>query len=255
MDYLKPVRPGDSLDRLKSAGQINTILDGVRRATRRPTGDGISRASLRLPGVTLYNPGSTPIEAFRAVGLDGFQFDLADPQADLSDAALDPTFKIRVPTEADAGKFAITLEPINAGDTGRGLLQGVALVRLDVQDPSDPRAEIQEGSTILKTGPLGGAEIMHMADTSGEVWGLVRFGYPLDSRGIAKAADGIGAISSNTPGQAECEIYRYSGSSLVSTGVDVTILNNAGAVEAGAFIQFKSDTYGNLWVDVENCEA
>lgn len=66
---------------------------------------------------------------------------------------------------------------------------------------------------------------------------------------------GISAISSDTPGSGTVTLYRLAagGTSLASTGYDVTCYNMAGQVAASTYVGMMRDDFGRFWAIVENC--
>lgn len=257
-DPYRNARPGEPVgQRLQSASQFNTFVDASRWVRDHAASVGESGLPVRLPPgvVRVQNSSTQLIGQYRAVGISGVVIDPEESDQP-GHFATHPVFAGRIPTTADAGKFAITLEPIDVGEIGFAVVVGVVCCLVNVVAESDPRCDFDDeadDATILKTGPIGAGEILYKEGGTGEKWALIRIGFPFACGGVAKATSGIAAISGSTPGSATCEIYRLASGVLVATGHEVTIYNSAGAVATGAFIQFKSDTYGNLWVDVENC--
>lgn len=78
------------------------------------------------------------------------------------DAEFNRFLKVRTPTEDDESFFAITAEPIPAGEVGRVYVVGVCLCRLkNSGDPGEFRfAEIEAESDYLVAGATGGAQIL-----------------------------------------------------------------------------------------------
>lgn len=95
------------------------------------------------------------------------------------DAQFNRVMRVRTPTEDDTGFFAITAEPIPAGEIGRIYVGGVCLCRLkNSGDPGSLRfADIEVDSDYLLAATTGGAQILweDAYDDDDVHLGLVRF--------------------------------------------------------------------------------
>ena len=249
-DPFARVRPGQPLK--LSARQFNALVDAAQWVNQHKNDITGQRTPGSLPAgwCLIRNDSGSDRRRFESLAIDDILISPADNETQFLSK---PAVVGKLPTSAHvaAGRIAVLQEPIPKSANGRAVIVGLTPALVTVGDATDPRADLVADSGTLQTGPLGAAKVLYLNSDKGLA--LICVGHPADQRGVAKAASGIPAIASSTPGSATCEIYRLADDALVATGVEVTIYNSAGEVTAGSFIQFKSDTYGNLWVDVENC--
>ncbi|MEM1423468.1 MAG: hypothetical protein AAGH64_05630 [Planctomycetota bacterium] len=113
------------------------------------------------------------------------------------------------------GYFGVVMEPVRAGEVARVTLSGFVLAKVNVIDAGDAFADIDDGETLLKSNPNGGAMILAKGSETGEVWAW------LSLDGMLKRARTywakITSSSTNTNNQTEyqvAEVYPRTGSNL-----------------------------------------
>jgi hypothetical protein len=173
-DAFRKVRPGEKLQ--IPAAAWNTLMDVAQSHVRsqRGTNSGdVSGPDRDL--VWVRNDSGSDLDRFAVVGLD-VPLILPTENADAFKertafsglAPVDPTH---------VGQFAILLEPVGSGGTGRAMVAGVCPVQLNVTSASDYFADIADGVTgSLKTGQSGSAQILWMEAAGSPRWGVVRLG-------------------------------------------------------------------------------
>jgi len=193
-DALKKVHPGQRL--AIPAATFNTFVDAARDFLARQQGQEADPLQNRpRPGVVLVrNETGDDVDRFAVLGLDAV---LYTPEDNEQSFINQPVMKGVAPTAADhAGKFIILLEPAKDGAIVRGLVQGVAPVKLNVLREDHAFADVVDDGR-LSSAPEGAAQILWKEDGTGEdKWALVRMAEaPPQAPFWAKiTADGGGAF-------------------------------------------------------------
>jgi len=181
MDVFNKVSPGDPL-RIK-AGTWNGVMDATRAVLAgRPAGLGSALPGVGTPlrdAVTILvrNDSGSDLDPLSVVGLGAPVVTPTDNETEFRENA---ALAASVPdADTDAGRFAILLEGIPAGEFGRALLAGVTAVKLQVGDADHRFADVTDGdASKLTTAEAGGAQILWKEAGTGTKWGLVRLGVP-----------------------------------------------------------------------------
>jgi len=180
-DALKKVQVGEKL-RIP-AQAFNTFVDAAKDYLQRQQSGGAASGSGggRPASVVLVrNDTGADRGLFEIVVLDAPVY---GPDDNADEYKFRFAFKARVPTVGDLGRFAVLLEPIAQGKIGRAMVQGVAPVRLFVNETGGPYADIciTEGEECarLETQRRGAAFILWSEtpdgeDGTGEVNAIVR---------------------------------------------------------------------------------
>jgi len=154
-----------------TADDLNRVLDSSRRfeglkgvglkVDVAATGASVGIPQVRrtvveaaLP-IKAVNDSESALPAYAPCGISGHV-------QEGEDAEFNRFLRVRTPTEDDESFFAITAEPIPAGEVGRVYVVGVCLCRLkNSGDPGEFRfAEIEAESDYLVAGATGGAQIL-----------------------------------------------------------------------------------------------
>jgi len=147
-------------------------------AARRNTFGRDWQATFKQTGIVrIRNDSGYDRDRFNVLGIDDT---VIKPDENLEE------FKNRIaligvePKDPDhVGRFAVLLEPIPAGAIGMGVVAGVTVVQVDVQDEDDTFAEIADGVVDnLKSGQAGSALILYKETGTGVKWAVVRLGNP-----------------------------------------------------------------------------
>lgn len=146
------------------------------------------------------------------------------------------------------GKFAVLQEPARAGATVRGVIGGVCLAKLNIQDTDDVACDITNGQTsYLTTQQHGSARILWKESSTGTgKWGLIHIGSWVGAM--------LGKTDSSHAKGASGTISVYSGAegSEVDTGVNVTAYNRFAAVSSGKWVIVLS-ILGRLYLVAAEC--
>lgn len=132
--------------------------------------------SIRQPEIVrVQNMTGSPVSRFAVLALSQ---PIVSPDENLLEFQNKVNFEGHVPqAPGHCGRFAILLEPLAADAIGRGVVAGVAPVRLFV-DPGQlyDFAEIEPGSTAgLRNVPAGSARVLWVEPNGGsERWAIVR---------------------------------------------------------------------------------
>lgn len=181
---LQHVQRGDPL-RIP-AGDWNKIVDATRaffeqQATGMGSGNAPANPGGKQAGVVLVKNSSGADQArFAVMGIDA---PIIAPSDHEEEFRRQVALSCVAPTEADhRGKFVVLLEPLAVGAIGRATVAGVSIVRLEVANDTDTRADVIDGdSTKLTTATSGAAQILWREDvdtSSGPAtgWAIIRFG-------------------------------------------------------------------------------
>lgn len=180
-DNFAKVQPGDDLT--ISAPVWNAMVDAAQAQKGRQH-DRLSDAQGQIRSgdiVRVKNDSGRNLARNSVLGLSGPIF---TPTQSLDAFLREVTFRGVIPSATHRGKFAILLDPALAGSIARAYVAGVAPVRVNVTDTALKCADIVAGETShLQTADDGTAQILwKQADgggygsSTGEQWGIVRFG-------------------------------------------------------------------------------
>jgi len=154
--------PADDLNRLlDSARKFEGLKGSGLKVSVNPGGASIgipqSRRTVVEAALVIkaLNEGEAALLPYAPCGISGHV-------QEGEDAEFNRFLRVRTPTEDDESFFAITAEPIPAGEVGRVYVVGVCLCRLkNSGDPGEFRfAEIEAESDYLVAGAVGGAQIL-----------------------------------------------------------------------------------------------
>jgi hypothetical protein len=181
----KRVNAGDPL-RI-SATAWNATLQMVAGRTN-PTMRGSNSGSALGPGeLWIRNDSGADCDYLDVLGIDSAVFDPAgDAVAEAEFMFSDVAVSGITPVDPDhVGRFAVLMEPIAAGEIGRGLVAGITPAWINVEDAGEAGfADICHGvSTYLSTGMYGSARVLWRAGLgespgTGEQWAIVLLGTP-----------------------------------------------------------------------------
>jgi hypothetical protein len=178
---MKKVQSGDPL--VIPAGTFNTFVDAARdfqqrqrSQQQRPCSSFTDRST-----VLLRNDSGAGRSRFSVLEVDGV---VIGPGDNLESFQNTPAVTGVTPTEDHAGRFAILLDPIEAGEIGRALLAGVCPCQVDVTDEEHRYAAPTDGDASKLTSAESGPAHLLWADTgTGTKWCLVRLGGPAPTAG------------------------------------------------------------------------
>ena len=182
MAVLRRVQPGEPLK--IPAAVYNEVLGLIEAARAGGTSGGGGHAGAPCAGVIrLLNDSQTDMDRFGVLGIDGPVFDPAQEGGEpgFTDSGV---LSAVVPTALHAGRFAVPIEPIPAGQVGRAVVWGLTVARVNMKDLGDLWADAQDGLTVLQSGPAGAAQVLWaepLAEGESypiEKWAVVRLGPP-----------------------------------------------------------------------------
>jgi hypothetical protein len=179
---MEKVQSGDPL--VIPAGTFNTFIDAARdfqqrqrSQQQRPHSSFTDRST-----VLLRNDSGAGRSRFSVLEVDGV---VIGPGDNLESFQNTPAVTGVTPTEDHAGRFAILLDPIEAGEIGRALLAGVCPCQVDVTDEEHQFAAPTDGDASKLTSAESGPAHILWADTGiGTKWCLVRLGGPAPTAGV-----------------------------------------------------------------------
>lgn len=184
MPDLLRVQPGQSVKQALSALAWNRMVDATnwvdaqRNSSRVPAGFEDPRRLI----VRVLNSTDDPLSPYGIVGLDG---PIITPDADEGVFLAEITFRGVAPLVPDhRAKFGVLIDPLASGEIGRAIVDGLAIVRLDVRSDYHPYADVAALQTgHLRSAGYGSAQILWTApadeeDESAPRWAIVRLGLP-----------------------------------------------------------------------------
>ncbi len=193
--------PGQRLRGLP-AGDWNRFID----LTRRRPGERRERSLDDRPAVWVHNNSGADVEPNHVLGIGGLQVPVADNEAEarFRTPYLDGETTVAA---THTGKFAVALEAIPAGESGRAAIEGLAIVELETTgfDAAHVYADVKASSDKLQSGWYGAAEILASELVSGQRWALVRLGLFQAPEYLAKVTQS-GGIAAGASGSAEIYI-------------------------------------------------
>ena len=173
-DDLKKVRRGDPL-RIPAA-TFNAFVDAAADFRKRQ--QGVSREA--IPGVRqatiipIRNGTGDDLDRFDVVGIATPIIDPADNGDEFKSRAMAVGVKPQVPTHR--GRFAVMLEPVKDGAVAMGCVSGVIPCRINVDEESHQRADVEHEELKLLTGHHGSAEILWKEPGKGLKWAVLKIG-------------------------------------------------------------------------------
>ena len=172
-DALKKVQAGQRME--IPAEAYNAFIDAVRaERSRRHSIEQDAGLDVRQTGIIkVRNQSGSDQDRYHVLAL---RTPVVSPSDNLQE------FKNQVSLDADAPstpsrceRFAILLDPLPNGGMGRGIVSGVAPVRINVVRPTDNYAELVFGETgHLRSSPTGQTRILWKEAGTGIRWGVVR---------------------------------------------------------------------------------
>ncbi|MCE5280348.1 MAG: hypothetical protein ABFD92_07900 [Planctomycetaceae bacterium] len=171
---IKKVHSGDPM--VIPASMYNSMVDLVNQSRGGKLAGGAAASQTAAPAgqVLIRNDSGADRARYDILGIDGLVF---TPDDGLENFHNRVTLKGSTPTEAHKGKFVILAEPAAAGELARAYISGLCPVQLKIGSADHKYADIAASqSGYLATAETGAAQILYAADTSGTVWGVVRFG-------------------------------------------------------------------------------
>lgn len=183
MADLRKMRAGDPL-RI-SAGDWNAMIDVVRayRTQQATGGGGPPRPGPNSGIIAVRNDSGAPLDRFGVLGIAG---SLITPDDSLPDFAARVALRGVLPTEEHVGRFAVFIEPVDAGTIGRAVLDGLVQVRVELLDPSHRFAEVAPAQTQHLVSGLAGTAVIVWADEPVDdvAWAIVRLGGGAGGSGV-----------------------------------------------------------------------
>ncbi|MBI1372486.1 MAG: hypothetical protein GC159_06965 [Phycisphaera sp.] len=173
-DELKKVKRGDPL--VIPAATFNAFVDAAfdyRRRQRDVTRDA-SHTFRQLGIIPIRNDTGEDLDRFSAVGIAGPIIGPDDNPDEFKNRAMASGIKPIVPDHR--GRFAVMLEPVKDGKVAMGCVSGVIPCRINVDEETHLRADIEHDETILLTGHHGGAEILWKEEGKGIKWSIIKVG-------------------------------------------------------------------------------
>ncbi len=260
-DALAFVRAGQTV--ALSASTHNAFVEAARFARTRRNGGRFQPLEIAERGIVVpvRNDSGADRNRFDVLAHDGAVFASGDNF---------PQFKSRpalvgiVPAyPAHYGRFVVLQEPVKSGRIGLAMIAGVTAVQLNLTDSDAVNghdwADIEDGqSGRLKTGATGAARILEKPTSSGVGWGLVLLGVQGPNALLCRTPTGGIPASSGTgfpytPGSASSDICKWSGSTLVDAGWNLTVHNTSRTpISGNELIQVKF-VAGRAVNDFEDC--
>lgn len=180
-DAFKHVSRGDAL-RIPAAAW-NRLMELARAPGSPGTPPGLGRRAAPRPpayGCQIYvkNTEAYPVSRFGILGISDSLWDTVTQESSFVNT---PALQGVTPAAAHLGKFVILQEPVAAGYVGYGLIDGVSIVKLVVNEGEEDYdfADIEEGSTdALRAAYLGSAQILwrESGTSPSGLWAIVRVG-------------------------------------------------------------------------------
>jgi len=177
------LRPGAPLSAVTGAGYHNAIRDVLRWAVAEMnrTGRGFDALSYDSCVVPIENNSGGNVGQYSVLGIDGCG--VITPTSNLAEFQSRRLLSGVMPTSAHAGRFAILLDAIPAGQIGRAIVCGVAAVQVmrTAGDSQPDFVDIVASQTYLAAAQSG-AEVLYCDPAPGSgsaaVWAYVRIPGP-----------------------------------------------------------------------------
>jgi hypothetical protein len=227
MRYQK-VSPGDPLE--IQAETWNALVDVAMQARGGGgrTGSAYGPAARSTTLVRVKNGTGSAIPRYRAVGVTGLVVvPPASPSGQsgadaVSEFLRDPVIVVGLPAASDAGRWLVLLEPLEAGQVGLAVAEGVTPCRVNVAAGAI-RADVVAGSSLPSVSNAG-YEILWLASGTGERWALLRVG------GSAGAGDTVFVVATATAAGRG----KYTGKIVLPPTGDVTASDDVDAADFGS---------------------
>jgi hypothetical protein len=174
MDF-KKVKSGDKLN--IPAKTYNAFIDAAQANKARNNFLSASNKNSDSRKVLVQNNSGGNLDKFSVLGIDSPYITPTENETDFQERI---TIVGVTPTEDDhTGKFIVLQEPIPNGKTGRGILSGETIVKIDVEDADHEYAEVTDSQAgYLTSTDSGSAKILWKESGTGQVWAYVRLGFP-----------------------------------------------------------------------------
>ena len=173
-DHLKKVQSGDPL--VIPAQTFNAFVDAAFDYRRRQRGLGREGQAVfhQLGIIPVRNDTGEDLDSFSAVGTNAPIIGPNDNENEFKNRATAIGIKPIVPDHR--GRFAVYLEPVKDGKIAPACVCGVIPCRINVDEVTHLRADIEHDETMLLTGHHGGAEILWKEGGKGVKWALLKVG-------------------------------------------------------------------------------
>ncbi len=192
----KKVIPGQSLN--IPAADYNSFIDAANDLKTRQQSTDFNRESLtEQHTVLIRNDTGQIINRFGIVGLGR---SLILPENNLDEFQNQISFTGVLPGVAHENKFAILIEPLEPDELGSGLITGVSLVHVQVDNDDHNHAIVRSGITGLssmKSSGSGLARILWREGGIGLQWAIVALG---GAGGDSGTTNRFATVSSILPG-------------------------------------------------------
>jgi hypothetical protein len=245
-DALKKVKNGEPL-RI-SAGAYNTFVDAANDYLARKHNGGaaapLGQNSQNI--VHIKNNTSSAVQRLGVLGISSSVIPAANEYFKQATILLGDTPSA---TSHSSGRFAVTLEPIPAGGTGRAYISGQFSVKVNVTSESHLFADIKNGDTTqLQSAESGSVSILWKESGTGTKWAIVRFG----------ASSGAGIqwvrIYDNAVNPMLCYTMTFVPPSTWNIGSAVYVYPHPSITASGIPTHYPNTTYtvavqnGSLWI-------
>jgi hypothetical protein len=174
---MKKVRRGDPIS-IKAA-DFNAFIDAAeahKKLRRTPLGQPAAKAA-QAPRATVLNDSGETLPRFGVLGIDG---PAIGPDDNLPEFQSRLTLRGVAPAEKHAGRFVVLTEPLAHGEIGRGVVSGLTVARVRLDDLDHDHADIEEDETeCLVSSESGAARLLWVEEgaTPGEeVWAVILIG-------------------------------------------------------------------------------
>ena len=263
-DFLSDVRPGQSpADILLDHRRLNAWNDGARFARRSTQGLLVDRKLAATPNgiVWVRNETGADRDEFNIVAFEEPVFTRADNDADFPHQHVFSAIEPDWPTHFLS--WGVLLEPVRENAVGRCMVSGVTVAQVNFANSdasTGHKYATVKDATKLDSAPCGPARILYVESPgTGDKWCKLWLGAPMPSGFLARTpGGGISAASGTnfpyTPGSGACDVAKWSGSTLVDAGWNMTVYNSVdSAVGASLLVMGTFDEVGRPWVNVEPC--
>jgi hypothetical protein len=190
MDPLGLVVPGQSVEEVAfSVARHNAYSDSARWVQRqkRSTTPGQSVGFADSGRVLVVNATEEKRAKGEVLGIDD---ELAiTPDTNLEEFLAHPIVNGIKPTAEHRGKFVVLQKPLEPRDVGYGILLGLSIAKLNVNDEEDEYAEVSADAYELSTGSGGTARIIAKQGGTGSKWGLVLVGASTPTNYVATLSE------------------------------------------------------------------
>jgi len=242
---MEKVKAGDSV--VIQASTWNAFIDAANftKQMRQNQGGKGLRSGVTTGIVLVKNAESETRDRFTALVLN----DIAVPPSANENEFLScpPVFIGQKMTEEREGKpYAVLLEPLAAGQVGRGMILGITPAKVTIKDADDQYAVPTAGSSAgaLESSSVGVARIVWKASGSGTQWCLLQLG-------------GAGSGGSGADKAYMCKV----GGGSATAGYQVTVYTNGradmGTYETGILylpdLALESDLPSGTWIIGHKC--